>query len=72
MTEERPRRFSRWFFGRPKIWVSCLWLAVGLGWLVLAIIEPGAFRFFVATLWIVVGGGMLIVALKDRAERARG
>ena len=43
----------------------------GLGRLVLAILEPGAFRFFVAAFWIVVGGGMLIVALNGRAERAR-
>lgn len=71
MAKEEPRGISRWFFGRPNIWVSCLWLVVGLGWLGTAIFEPGAFRFFVAAIWIVVSGGMLIVALSDRAEHNR-
>ncbi|WIE80558.1 hypothetical protein [Curtobacterium sp. MCSS17_016] len=71
MSEEESRRLSRRLFGRPKIWVSCLWLIVGLGWLGTAVLEPGAFRFFIAALWIVVGGAMLIVALRDRSERNR-
>lgn len=74
MSEGEPqerRTLVRWFFGRPRIWVSCLWLAVGLAWLGLALSESSAFRYFIAALWILMGGGMLIVALRDRTERNR-
>jgi hypothetical protein len=65
------RTLTRSLFGRPKIWVACLSLAVGIAWLGLAIAEPSAFRYFVAALWTFGGVGMLAVALRDRANRNR-
>ncbi|TDW72243.1 hypothetical protein EDF51_104308 [Curtobacterium sp. PhB25] len=59
-------RFLRATFGRPLVWVGVLWLAVGVLWGVLAIIEPSVFRLLMAVLWLVLGGSMLAVALRDR------
>ncbi|QSB23218.1 hypothetical protein [Curtobacterium sp. 24E2] len=59
-------RFFRAAFGRPLVWVGVVWLAVGVVWGVLAIVEPSTFRTIMAVLWLVLGGSMLAVALRDR------
>lgn len=59
-------RFLRATFGRPLVWVGVVWLAVGVLWSVLAIIDPSVFRTIMAVLWLVLGGSMLAVALRDR------
>ncbi|TCL81573.1 hypothetical protein EDF31_11113 [Curtobacterium sp. PhB142] len=59
-------RFLRATFGRPLVWVGVVWLAVGVLWSVLAIIDPSTFRAIMAVLWLVLGGSMLTAALRDR------
>lgn len=59
-------RFLRATFGRPLVWVGVMWIAVGVLWSVMAVIEPSGFRVFMAVLWLVLGGSMLAVALRDK------
>ncbi|QZQ54936.1 hypothetical protein KZI27_16930 [Curtobacterium sp. TC1] len=59
-------RFLRATFGRPPVWVGVVWIAVGVLWSVLAVIDPSVFRTIMAVLWLVLGGSMLAVALRDK------
>lgn len=59
-------RFLRGAFGRPLVWVGVVWIAVGVFWGIVAIVEPSVFRAIMAVLWLVLGGSMLAVALRDK------
>ena len=63
------RSVGRVLVGKPRVWVSGLWCAIGVTWLVLAIVEPALWRFLLGAFWIVAGTGLGIVALSDRRHR---
>jgi len=59
----------RFIFGRPRLWVAAVWLALGAAWFVLAAIEgPTWLRLLCGTFWSVGGIVYGIVAVRDRAR----
>jgi hypothetical protein len=60
-------RLRRTIFGRPSVWLSATWLALGVVWIALATTEPTvAWRWIVGGAWILIGTVQLLVAVSDR------
>ncbi|MBO9048168.1 hypothetical protein JYQ29_13995 [Curtobacterium flaccumfaciens pv. flaccumfaciens] len=59
-------RVYRAAFGRPSISVGVAWLALGVVWAVLAILDPAVWRAVLAAVWIVLGSVTLAVSLRDK------
>jgi len=70
--EQQPRSIGQRIFGRrSNLLLGWLWTAVGVLWLVDAIISPSTFRYFLAGIWLVLGVSQLTYTYWQRAAARR-
>jgi hypothetical protein len=52
--------------GRPAVWTGIGFLAIGVLWAVMDIVDASGFRTIMAVFWLLFGGAMAFVAVRDR------